>query len=112
MSVRIQKFFHMGRAKLRAYALVDIETAGQVDNCCACSTLGFCVKRHLDIETFQPKPYWSLALTVSKNGQQARCSWSGGRMMSRGKADGRFKACRAPVRDHRKHAHWLSVAFS
>ena len=35
-------------------------------------------------------------MSLSKGGMQARCSWSGGRVMSRGKADTLFKACRAP----------------
>ena len=37
---------------------------------CQTPTLGFCVKRYVDIQNFQPEPFWALKLEVRKQGSK------------------------------------------
>ena len=53
---------------------------------CQTPTLGFCVQRHLDILHFVPKPYWTLDLTVTKNGIACKCAAGHGRYFKMGNA--------------------------
>lgn len=46
---------------------------------CQTPTLGFCVKRHLDIETFKPEPYWLLDLGIFKRGRIFKAQSGAGR---------------------------------
>ncbi|KAJ8675437.1 hypothetical protein QAD02_011223 [Eretmocerus hayati] len=44
---------------------------------CQTPTLGFCVQRHDEIQTFKPDPYWVLQVSVkSPDGQDVSLSWS------------------------------------
>ncbi|XP_015173858.1 PREDICTED: DNA topoisomerase 3-beta-1 [Polistes dominula] len=44
---------------------------------CQTPTLGFCVQRHDEIQTFKPDPYWVLQLTIkSPEGQDIPLTWS------------------------------------
>lgn len=57
-------------------------------------TLGFCVQRHLEIETFKPEPYWSLDLGVMHSGSMCRATWDSGRSFNRNKVEEMLAACR------------------
>ncbi|XP_011298257.1 DNA topoisomerase 3-beta-1 [Fopius arisanus] len=47
---------------------------------CQTPTLGFCVQRHDEIQTFKPDPYWLLQVTIrTTEGQDLILSWSRGR---------------------------------
>lgn len=47
---------------------------------CQTPTLGFCVQRHDEIQTFKPDPYWVLQVTIkSPDGQELTTSWARGR---------------------------------
>ena len=48
-------------------------------------TLGFCVKRHLEILTFKPEPYWILDLGVYKKGRVYHAQWEGERSFNQQK---------------------------
>jgi len=50
-------------------------------------TLGFCVQRHIDIETFKPEPYWVLELGIVKRGRRLRALWDAGRSFNRNKVE-------------------------
>lgn len=52
---------------------------------CQTPTLGFCVQRHIEIETFKPEPFWVLELQITKRGRQARALWNSGRSFDRNK---------------------------
>ncbi|KAL6259332.1 hypothetical protein P5V15_009247 [Pogonomyrmex californicus] len=44
---------------------------------CQTPTLGFCVQRHDEIQTFKPDPYWVLQITIkSSDGQDIMLSWN------------------------------------
>jgi DNA topoisomerase-3 len=47
--------------------------------------MGFCVKRHIDIETFTPEPYWLLNLGILKRGRIIRAQWDSGRSFNQNK---------------------------
>ena len=46
---------------------------------CQTPTLGFCVDRHDDIQTFQPESYWQLIARVNK-GAGIQLRWDRGRV--------------------------------
>ena len=48
---------------------------------CQTPTLGFCVQRHIDIQNFQPEPFWTLELYFCKGSVSAkvRATWTRGR---------------------------------
>ncbi|XP_063979754.1 DNA topoisomerase 3-beta-1 [Diachasmimorpha longicaudata] len=47
---------------------------------CQTPTLGFCVQRHDEIQTFKPDPYWVLQVTIkTTEGQDMVLSWARGR---------------------------------
>ena len=50
---------------------------------CQTPTLGFCVQRHIDIETFKPEPYWLLELAMMKRGRALKATWDYGRSFHR-----------------------------
>lgn len=50
---------------------------------CQTPTLGFCVQRHIDIETFRPEPYWVLELNVNKRGRSLKALWDAGRSFNK-----------------------------
>lgn len=52
---------------------------------CQTPTLGFCVKRHIDIETFKPEPYWVMDLTIFKRGRIIKAQSSAGRSFNKQK---------------------------
>jgi DNA topoisomerase-3 len=46
--------------------------------------LGFCVERHVIIQTFTPEPYWILSPEVKKSGfPPVRFEWERGRMFDK-----------------------------
>mmetsp|Transcript_35891 Transcript_35891/g.57265 ORF Transcript_35891/g.57265 Transcript_35891/m.57265 type:complete len:828 (-) Transcript_35891:259-2742(-) len=49
---------------------------------CQTPTLGFCVRRHIDIVTFQSEPYWALNMQILKGGRKVRAEWGRGRVFS------------------------------
>ena len=54
---------------------------------CQTPTLGFCVQRHVDIETFKPEPYWTVELCVMKRGRALRALWDSGRSFNKSKVE-------------------------
>lgn len=54
---------------------------------CQTPTLGFCVQRHIDIETFKPEPFWVLELGVSKRGRKLRALWNSGRSFNKNRVE-------------------------
>ena len=55
--------------------------------------LGFCVKRHIDIETFTPQPYWLLDLGILKRGRMIRAQWDSGRSFNQNKVQKLLTTC-------------------
>ena len=51
------------------------------------------MKRHLEIETFKPEPYWTLDLGIYKRGKVCRALWDGGRSFNRNKILELIKTC-------------------
>jgi len=47
---------------------------------CQTPTLGFCVSRHDEIQTFQPEPFWSVDLTVAVSSKCVSLQWNRGRI--------------------------------
>ena len=66
----------------------DLDSAVLSYGPCQTPTLGFCVQRQIDIETFKPEPYWQLDLGVMKRGRVMKAVWSAGRSFSRTKVEG------------------------
>ena len=54
---------------------------------CQTPTLGFCVQRHIDIETFKPEPFWTVEFCVMKRGRALRALWNSGRSFNKGKVE-------------------------
>jgi len=77
---RFQTRFFQGR-----YA--DLDSAVLSYGPCQTPTLGFCVQRHIDIETFKPEPYWALELNVLKRGSTMRALWNSGRSFNKNKVE-------------------------
>ena len=50
---------------------------------CQTPTLSFCVERHDRIQGFQPEPFWSVQLTVSKSDTPLKLSWGRERVFDR-----------------------------
>lgn len=48
---------------------------------CQTPTLGFCVQRHIDIQNFQPEPFWTLELYFCKGSlsRKIKAAWTRGR---------------------------------
>ncbi|GAX14392.1 DNA topoisomerase III [Fistulifera solaris] len=65
----------------------DLDSAVLSYGPCQTPTLGFCVQRHLDIETFKPEPYWVLELGIYKRGRQMRALWNSGRSFQKAKVE-------------------------
>lgn len=42
---------------------------------CQTPTLSFCVERHDRIQGFQPEPFWSVNVTVTKSDMPVKLSW-------------------------------------
>jgi DNA topoisomerase-3 len=62
--------------------------------------LGFCVKRHIDIETFSPQPYWLLDLGILKRGRMIRAQWDSGRSFNQNKVEKLISTCIADADTH------------
>jgi len=71
----------------------DLDSAVLSYGPCQTPTLGFCVQRHVDIETFKPEPYWMLDLKVLKRGHSLHTTWGGGRSFSRSKVESLVTQC-------------------
>ena len=69
----------------------DLDSAVLSYGPCQTPTLGFCVQRHIEIETFKPEPYWLLDLTVNKSGRSCKALWKGGRSFNKNKIENHIK---------------------
>lgn len=65
----------------------DLDSAVLSYGPCQTPTLGFCVQRHIDIETFKPEPYWVLELGIYKRGRQMKALWNSGRSFQKSKVE-------------------------
>lgn len=65
----------------------DLDSAVLSYGPCQTPTLGFCVRRHVEIETFKPEPYWMLELAVMKRGRMLRALWDSGRSFNKNKIE-------------------------
>lgn len=65
----------------------DLDSAVLSYGPCQTPTLGFCVQRHIDIETFKPEPYWSLDLGIMKRGRKLKATWGSGRSFNKNKVE-------------------------
>jgi DNA topoisomerase-3 len=74
----------------------DLDSAVLSYGPCQTPTLGFCVQRHVDIETFKPEPYWTLDLGVLKQGCILRATWGPGRSFNKNKVGNLVTKCFAP----------------
>jgi DNA topoisomerase IA len=63
----------------------DLDSAVLSYGPCQTPTLGFCVQRHIDIETFKPEPYWVLELGIFKRARQLRALWDSSRSFKKSK---------------------------
>jgi len=54
--------------------------------------LALCVKRHDEIMSFKPVPYWNLYLTVNVNGTTLKALSTRGRLFDKNKVEG-IKKC-------------------
>jgi DNA topoisomerase-3 len=71
----------------------DLDSAVLSYGPCQTPTLGFCVQRHIDIETFKPEPYWTMDLGILKRGRMLRATWAGGRSFNKNKIEGLVAKC-------------------
>jgi len=71
----------------------DLDSAVLSYGPCQTPCLGFCVKRHIDIETFKPEPYWLLDLGVVKRGRIIRAQWNSGRSFNQAKVQQLINSC-------------------
>ena len=74
----------------------DLDSAVLSYGPCQTPTLGFCVQRYVDIETFKPEPYWMLDLGVLKRGRILRATWGSGRSFNKSKVEGLVAKCLEP----------------
>ncbi len=51
------------------------------------------MKRHIDIETFSPQPYWLLSLGILKRGRLIKAQWDSGRSFNQNKVDKLIATC-------------------
>ena len=65
----------------------DLDSAVLSYGPCQTPTLGFCVQRHIEMETFKPEPYWLLDLKVVKAGRSCKALWKGGRSFNKNKIE-------------------------
>lgn len=65
----------------------DLDSAVLSYGPCQTPTLGFCVQRHIDIETFKPEPFWVLELGVVKRGRLLKALWGSGRSFDKGRVE-------------------------
>ena len=65
----------------------DLDSAVLSYGPCQTPTLGFCVQRHVEMETFKPEPYWQLNLGIMNSGTMCRAVWDSGRSFNRNKVD-------------------------
>ncbi len=72
----------------------DLDSAVLSYGPCQTPTLGFCVQRHLEMETFKPEPYWLLDLGIMNSGTMCRAVWDSGRSFNRNKVEGYIAKCR------------------
>eukprot|EP00577_Skeletonema_sp_RCC1716_P004887 CAMPEP_0113381834 /NCGR_PEP_ID=MMETSP0013_2-20120614/5519_1 /TAXON_ID=2843 ORGANISM="Skeletonema costatum, Strain 1716" /NCGR_SAMPLE_ID=MMETSP0013_2 /ASSEMBLY_ACC=CAM_ASM_000158 /LENGTH=1160 /DNA_ID=CAMNT_0000264299 /DNA_START=12 /DNA_END=3495 /DNA_ORIENTATION=- /assembly_acc=CAM_ASM_000158 len=72
----------------------DLDSAVLSYGPCQTPTLGFCVQRHLEMETFKPEPYWLLDLGIMNSGTMCRAVWDSGRSFNRNKVDSYIATCR------------------
>ena len=72
----------------------DLDSAVLSYGPCQTPTLGFCVQRHIEIETFKPEPYWTLDLGVLKRGRMCRALWKTGRSFNKQKVLNLVQKCR------------------
>jgi len=71
----------------------DLDSAVLSYGPCQTPTLGFCVKRHIDIETFTPQPYWLLSLGILKRGRIIKAQWDSGRSFNQNKVQKLIDTC-------------------
>lgn len=72
----------------------DLDSAVLSYGPCQTPTLGFCVQRHIEIETFKPTPYWVLDLGVLKRGRMCRAQWASGRSFNQNKTTALVQLCK------------------
>uniref|UniRef100_A0A7S2LTZ7 DNA topoisomerase n=2 Tax=Leptocylindrus danicus TaxID=163516 RepID=A0A7S2LTZ7_9STRA len=71
----------------------DLDSAVLSYGPCQTPTLGFCVQRHVEMETFKPEPYWILDLTLLKSGRSCKALWDGGRTFNKNKIENYLQIC-------------------
>lgn len=71
----------------------DLDSAVLSYGPCQTPTLGFCVQRHLNIETFKPQPYFVLNLGIYKRGKVCRALWDSGRCFKRKNVEELLEKC-------------------
>lgn len=72
----------------------DLDSAVLSYGPCQTPTLGFCVQRHLDIETFKPEPFWTLDLGIMHKGTICRAVWDSGRSFNQNKVQELIIKCK------------------
>lgn len=61
----------------------DLDSAVLSYGPCQTPTLGFCVQRYIDIETFKSEPYWFLELAINKRARSLKAQWDSGRSFNK-----------------------------